>query len=218
MPTPKRGFSLLETSLQVPLKPLPFPARLRANALRTHVLFIHGNFHPDIDSSLWYQLQGFSVFLAKGSSWRCFGGRLAVLLWTAGRALSDSWHAFVGSCGGAFVGSWQCFGGQLAVLWRAVGGAFVGGWRCFGGRQAVLSWAAGRALAGGWHALAGGCQCFGGQLAVLSWSAGRAFVGSWRCFGGQLSVLLRAAGMLWRTVGCDSLVGCQGFIGRLAVL
>ena len=31
LPTPKRGFSLLETSLQVPLKPLPFPARLRGH-------------------------------------------------------------------------------------------------------------------------------------------------------------------------------------------
>ncbi|MBR0125374.1 MAG: hypothetical protein IJM03_08515, partial [Treponema sp.] len=82
-------------------------------ALRTHVLFIHGNFHPDIDSSLWYQLQGFSVFLAKGSSWLCFGGRLAGLYRAVGCAFVGGWHAFVGG--------WQCFGGQLAVILWAVG-------------------------------------------------------------------------------------------------
>ncbi|MBQ1727886.1 MAG: hypothetical protein II039_10930, partial [Treponema sp.] len=38
-----------------------------------------------------------------------------------------------------------------------------------------------------------------------------ALVGGWQGFIGQLAVL-------WRTVGCDSLVGWQGFSGQLAVI
>ena len=48
LPTPKRGFSLLETSLQVPLKPLPFPARLRGHIAQRFAICLRTPFFPRI--------------------------------------------------------------------------------------------------------------------------------------------------------------------------
>ncbi|MBQ2480884.1 MAG: hypothetical protein II516_06515, partial [Treponema sp.] len=69
LPTPKRGFSLLETSLQVPLNPSlsrhglgPYRSTFR-DMPKNPDSFIHSNFHPDIDCFLWRPVQVFSVFL-----------------------------------------------------------------------------------------------------------------------------------------------------------